>query len=96
MNIGWPGSVHDARVLANSSLYTKANAGTLLPDSSRTIAGEQVPLYLIGDSAYPLMPWLMKPFPFSSTLTSQQRHYNYRISCARTVAENAFGRLKAR
>ena len=37
-----------------------------LPDTPRNIAGVQVPLYIIGDSAYPLMVWLMKPFPFSS------------------------------
>ena len=29
--IGWPGCVHDARVLNNSSLYRKAEDGTLLP-----------------------------------------------------------------
>ena len=30
--IGWPGKVHDARVLVNSLLYRKAKSGTLLPD----------------------------------------------------------------
>ena len=27
MYIGWPGSVHDARVLVNSNVFTKAEAG---------------------------------------------------------------------
>ena len=96
INVGWPGSVHDARVLANSSLYAKALAGTLLPDTPQNIAGVQVPLYIIGDSAYPLMVWLMKPFPFSSNLSTEQKKCNYRMSRARIVVENAFGRLKAR
>ena len=50
---------------------------------------------MIGDSAYPIHSWLMKPFSFSSDLTTQQCTYNYRISRARIVAENAFGRPKA-
>ena len=28
--IGWPGSVHDARVFSNSMLYTKVTNGELL------------------------------------------------------------------
>ena len=32
--IGWPGSTHDARVLANSSIYIKAETGTLYPIKS--------------------------------------------------------------
>ena len=51
---------------------------------------------MIGVSAYPIHSWLMKPFSFSSNLTTHQRTYNYRISRARIVAKNAFGQLKAR
>ena len=55
-----------------------------------------VPLFLLGDSAYPLQTRLMKPYPDSSAMTSEQKMYNYRTSRARIVIENAFGRLKGR
>ena len=61
--IGWPGKVYEARVLVNSSLYRKAMSGTLLPDWKQTICGVQVPLVILGDPAYPALPWLMKPYP---------------------------------
>lgn len=93
--VGWPGSVHDARVLANSSLFRKVTSGEVLQGEQEEIQGQALRTYLIGDSAYPLLPWLIKPFSFSSSLNSQQKRYNYRISRARVV-EIAFGRLKAR
>ena len=37
VNIGWPGNVHDARVLANYTLNRKANSGTLLLIGSRLL-----------------------------------------------------------
>ena len=61
-----------------------------------TVNGIDLPLYLIGDSAYPLQTWLMKPFPHNGILTRAQKTYNYRLSRARIVVENVYGRLKAR
>jgi hypothetical protein len=94
--IGWPGSVHDARVLANSSLFKKAENGLILRGQEREIEGCTIPAFLVGDSAYPLLQWLLKPFPQNEDLSDQRKNFNYRLSGARIVVENAFGRLKAR
>ena len=96
--IGWPGSVHDARVFANSAIFKKINDDKILDKEglTRVIMGRDIPICILGDSAYPLQTWLMKPFANSGTLTHDQQHFNYRLSHARIVVENAFGRLKAR
>ena len=94
--IGWPGKVHDARVLANSALYKRANARELLPNWTRALGGVDVPLLILGDPAYPLLPWLMKPYLENQQSSLEQRHFNYRQSRARMTVENAFGRLKGR
>ena len=60
--IGWPGRVHDARVFVNSSLYERGQEGTLFPDWKMTICGQDIPLLVLGDPAYPLLPWVMKAY----------------------------------
>ena len=52
--VGWPGSVHDARVLSKSQLYRKVVGKEVLNTSSCTINGMNVLPFLLGDSAYPL------------------------------------------
>ena len=95
--VGWPGSMHDAHVFAHSSLYLKLSTGELLPHSKAiTYNGVEIPLYIIGNFAYPLETWLMKPFSQNAAVTPQIKRYNYRISRARIVVECAYGRLKAR
>ncbi|CAG8608742.1 11601_t:CDS:2 [Gigaspora rosea] len=49
-NIGWPVSVHDAKVFKNSCIYKQHNF--FIEDED----------YLLGNSAYPLLPWVMIPF----------------------------------
>ena len=94
--IGWPGSVHDARVFKNSEIFRKCENGQLVSSSSRTINGVNVPLVILGDPAYPLLSWLMKPYSDNGKLTASEKTFNYRLSRARMVVENAFGRLKGR
>ena len=56
--IGWPGSVHDARVFSNSCIFQKGNEGKLFPhDLPAEIHGVEVSSFLVADPAYPLLPY---------------------------------------
>lgn len=94
IEVGWPGRVHDARVYANSSLYQDLSEN-LLPQITERFGGVEVPLFIIGDPAYPLSDHLLKPYP-GKDLPVDKTHFNYRLSRARMTIENSFGRLKKR
>jgi len=47
---------------------------------------------ILGDEAYPLLSYLMRPYP-RRQLTESRRLYNYRLSRGMRVAESAFGIL---
>ena len=88
--------MHDAQVLASSSLYRKATNGDILFGNVVNVNGTNIPIFLISDSAYPLRPpWPMKPFPHNSTLSCAQRSFNFHLSISCIVVENAFGRLNS-
>ena len=91
----WPGSVHDAKVFANS-LVNKKLCSSKLPKTYQTIGRNniKVPNYLIGDPAYPLVPHCMREF--STCKTNQEVIFNAMLRSARNPIECAFGRLKAR
>lgn len=94
--IGWPGSVHDAQVFSNSTIFEKGNENSLFPDDlTREICGVDVPAVIIADAAYPLLPWLLKGYPMNEA-TRSQRLFNYRLARARMTVENTFGRWKGR
>lgn len=50
---------------------------------------------LVGDDAFALKSWMMKPYPHRH-LTREQRIFKYRLSRARKVIENAFDILSSR
>lgn len=94
--VGWPGSVHDARVFSNSAIFVKGNEQRLFPgDLTKEICGEDVPPVILADAAYPLLPWVLKGYPRNDA-TRPQRLFNYRLSRARMTVENTFGRWKGR
>ncbi|TGZ45962.1 uncharacterized protein [Temnothorax longispinosus] len=87
-----PGNTHDAAVFKDSNLYK--NVHTLIPQSSKNIDGMEVPYLIIGDPAYPLLPWLIKGYPGS--VTPEQDSFNVHLNSARVAVEMAFGRLRGR
>ena len=50
---------------------------------------------IIGDPAYSLSEWLMKPYPLAN-ISPRQKTFNRNLSRARVVVEQAFGKLKGR
>ncbi|XP_018400004.1 PREDICTED: putative nuclease HARBI1 [Cyphomyrmex costatus] len=82
--IGYPGSVHDARVFKESPLYESLQE--ICSDGS----------YLLGDSAYPCLRNLIVLYRDTGHLTQAQRHFNQRLSSCRVKVENAIGCWKQR
>ena len=90
---GFPGSVHDARMLRASTLYRKYEANELLTRPEKIIEEMHVTPLLLGDGAYPSTTWFVKPYPSNIPLTDTQKKS---LSSARVIDEKGFGLLKGR
>lgn len=97
VNVGSYGKNSDGGIFANSNLGKELQRNNLslpeasyLPGSSTT-----APYVLVGDEAFPLKTYLMRPFP-GTNLSTDKRIFNYRLSRARRVVENTFGQLTSK
>ncbi|XP_034095934.1 putative nuclease HARBI1 isoform X1 [Gymnodraco acuticeps] len=88
VNVGHPGSWHDARAFRLSAV------GRLLDEDPQSLVPEG--MHIIGDSAYPLLPQLMRPYRDNGHLTARQCRFNQKLNVARVVIEHTFGLLKTK
>ena len=90
--IKWLGSVQEARIFLNSSInrmLQKKNNTTLWKDIGRW---NPVPVLLLGDPTYPLLPFLLKEFSVGGR-NEREKFFSYKLSSARIPIENSFHRL---
>ncbi|XP_066983814.1 uncharacterized protein [Macrobrachium rosenbergii] len=99
VDVGAIGSESDGGVFAQTRLcemLAKQEANLpqpeFLPDA---INGAPVDYFLLGDDAFPLRNYFMKPYP-KRGLSKEERIYNYRLSRAGRTVENAFGILASK
>ena len=96
-DLGGLGSSSDAQMYNNCELkeYVEGdNIGFPRPDPLPNDT-QDVPYYFIGDDAFALRETKMKPYGLRG-LDDNHRIFNYRLSRARRVVENAFGILANR
>ena len=91
VDIGSFGKQSDGSIFANSFMGKALASQTILIPKKNVVEGNtSLPYVFVGDEAFPLKNYLMRPFP-GSRLNSERRVYNYRLSRARRTIENAFG-----
>ncbi|XP_008548993.1 uncharacterized protein LOC106693058 [Microplitis demolitor] len=83
--IGYPGSVHDARIFNNSDIFinVSANKNQFFPPNH----------YIIEDKAYPPLDWCVAPFINRGGLTAAQKRFNYIHAQTRQPIERSFALL---
>ncbi|XP_039310273.1 putative nuclease HARBI1 [Solenopsis invicta] len=86
--VGYPGSVHDARIFRNSDIYHLIceNVKKYFPRNE----------FILADKAYPVSNWCIPPYIDRGNLTRAQRHFNESVSKTRQTIERAFALLFGR
>ena len=71
---GFPGCMHNARVSQHTALFRMARHGEILSKPSDQIHNVTIKPVLLGDGAYPLSTWIMKPYAYSPNLTRVEKN----------------------
>ena len=97
MDVGANGSASDGGIFQVTTLREALEKGVAALPGPEALPGDDhpVPYFLLGDAAFPMKTWLQKPYP-ERGLDPPSRNFNYRLSRARRIVENAFGMLAQR
>lgn len=95
IDIGAYGRRSDGGIFKDSIMGQMFNEKKMnLPEPKPlTIDGMPLPYVLVGDEAFQLTDYLLRPYPGKGDLNPDRKIFNYRISRARRTIENSFGIL---
>lgn len=98
VDIGAVGRRSDGGIFKNSRLGQKLENNKLNVPGPRLISRRRraLPHCIVGDEAFPLKNYLLRPYPGKKANDIKKRIYNYRLSRARRVIENTFGILASK
>jgi len=91
IDVGAYGKQSDSGIFRHSSLYQLLSSNNFnMPHAKKLpLSDVELPFVILGDQAYPLLSYLMRPYP-RRQLTESRRLFNYRLSRGRRVVESAF------
>ncbi|KAI3775400.1 hypothetical protein L1987_49973 [Smallanthus sonchifolius] len=114
VSAGWPSTMKPELILRQSELYSaiEESRELLTGPSYELNDGSSIPQYILGESCFPLLPWLITPFRESDTdddnddddgfddgclnLSSSKQAFNSVHNRGMELLDTAFGRLRAR
>lgn len=98
VDIGAEGRRSDGGIFHNSELRHQLENNYLKLPKARSISENipTLPYVIVGDEAFALASYMLRPYPRSCNLNIKKKVFNYRLSRARRVIECAFGILTSR
>lgn len=98
IDVGAYGKDSDGSIMSNSNFYKRIENGSLkLPTETKfPNSNFSTPYVFIGDEAFPLRNYMMRPFPRKQCQENDKAYYNYRLSRARMTVECAFGIMSSK
>ena len=96
-HVGMDGRNSDDGNWSQSPMKKALENGTLNLPKPKSLSADSsdIPYVCVGEDAFPLTTYMMKQYP-RKDLSPDKRIFNYRLSRARRISENAFGILANR
>lgn len=101
VSAGWPSTMAPANILRQSKFFSgvEESKDYLQGPSFELSDGNSIPQYILGDSCFPLLPWLLTPYKESgesNETSSPEMAFNSVHSGGTEIVKMAFGRLRKR